>query len=177
MNILRSLALPYLLLAVSAFAADLPGRPNILFILADDIGYGDLSCQGARHARTPNLDRLAAQACRFTNAHSSGQCTDSVNVLPALLGQSARGREHFVAHVGGIRGPFALVSGDWKYITPGGGGYGKAAKGEAKGKAASEPQLYNLASDLAEEKNLAPSQPEKLKAMQDRLAKIRGEPK
>ena len=34
-------------------------KPNIVFILADDIGYGDLSCQGAKHVKTPNLDRLA----------------------------------------------------------------------------------------------------------------------
>lgn len=53
-----------------------PVRPNIVFILADDIGYGDLSCQGAKHAKTPNLDRLAAQGCRFTDAHSpASTCT------------------------------------------------------------------------------------------------------
>jgi arylsulfatase A-like enzyme len=104
----------------------------------------------------------------------AGHCADSVNVLPALLGRSALGREHFVAHVGGTRGPFALLHGDWKYITPGSGGYGKAAKGENKGKAAAEPQLYNLASDLAEAKNLASTQPAKLKEMQELLAKIRG---
>ena len=51
-------------------------KPNIVFILADDIGYGDLSCYGARHAKTPHLDRLAAQGCRFTDAHSpASTCT------------------------------------------------------------------------------------------------------
>ena len=51
-------------------------KPNIVFILADDIGYGDLSCYGAKHAKTPNLDRLASQGCRFTDAHSpSSVCT------------------------------------------------------------------------------------------------------
>jgi arylsulfatase A-like enzyme len=65
---------PFLWLLVSLFPAVAPAaeiaRPNIIFILADDIGYGDLSCQGAKHAKTPNLDRLAAQGCRFTDAHS-----------------------------------------------------------------------------------------------------------
>lgn len=38
-----------------------PNRPNILFILADDMGWGDLSCYGRPDYRTPNLDRLATQ--------------------------------------------------------------------------------------------------------------------
>lgn len=41
--------------------------PNIVLILADDLGYGDLGCYGARGYRTPNLDRLAAQGTRFTS--------------------------------------------------------------------------------------------------------------
>ena len=65
------------LLAMNAAAAEsLVSKPNIVFILADDIGYGDLSCYGAKHAKTPNLDRLASQGCRFTDAHSpSATCT------------------------------------------------------------------------------------------------------
>jgi arylsulfatase A-like enzyme len=121
-----------------------------------------------------HLDMPASFAALVGAKIPAGQCSDSVNVLPALLGRSPQGREDFVAHVGGVNGPFGLVSGDWKYISPGSGGYGKAAKGENKGKAAAEPQLYNLASDPAEEKNLAASQPAKLKAMQELLGKIRG---
>jgi arylsulfatase A-like enzyme len=45
--------------------------PNIVFILADDIGYGDLSCYGATEIQTPNVDRLAAAGVRFMNAHSA----------------------------------------------------------------------------------------------------------
>jgi arylsulfatase A-like enzyme len=51
-------------------------RPNILFILADDMGWGDLSCYGRPDYRTPNLDRLATQGMRFTNAYSAAPvCT------------------------------------------------------------------------------------------------------
>jgi arylsulfatase A-like enzyme len=51
-------------------------RPNILFILADDMGWGDLSCYGRPDYSTPNLDRLAKQGMRFTNAYSAAPvCT------------------------------------------------------------------------------------------------------
>jgi arylsulfatase A-like enzyme len=51
-------------------------RPNVLFILADDLGYGDLSCFGRRDYTTPNLDRLAQQGIRFVNAYSASPvCT------------------------------------------------------------------------------------------------------
>src|SRR6267378_3582007 len=53
-----------------------PHRPNILFILADDLGYGDLSCYGRPDYQTPNLDHLAAQGVRFLNAYSASPvCT------------------------------------------------------------------------------------------------------
>ena len=48
-----------------------PRQPNIVFILADDIGYGDLSCYGATEIKTPNVDRLAASGVRFMNAHAA----------------------------------------------------------------------------------------------------------
>ncbi|HEX2973402.1 MAG TPA: arylsulfatase [Tepidisphaeraceae bacterium] len=51
-------------------AATIPRKPNIIFILADDLGYGDLACYGSPHIQTPNLDRLAAQGTRFTNCYS-----------------------------------------------------------------------------------------------------------
>jgi len=53
-------------------------RPNIIVILADDLGYGDVGCYGASKVKTPNIDKLAAQGCRFTDAHAtSSTCTPS----------------------------------------------------------------------------------------------------
>lgn len=45
--------------------------PNILVILADDLGYGDVSCYGAKHISTPNIDRLAKNGLRFTNGYAT----------------------------------------------------------------------------------------------------------
>jgi arylsulfatase A-like enzyme len=56
--------------------------PNIIFILADDLGYGDLGCYGQKQVKTPNLDRLAADGLRFTNAYAGGTvCAPSRCVL------------------------------------------------------------------------------------------------
>ena len=62
---------------VSATQQVLPSaRPNVIFILADDLGWGDLSCYGRPDYRTPNLDRLASQGTKFTDAYSaSAVCT------------------------------------------------------------------------------------------------------
>ena len=55
-----------------------PRRPNVLFILADDLGWGDLSCYGRPDYRTPNLDRLASEGTRFTQSYSASPvCTPS----------------------------------------------------------------------------------------------------
>ena len=52
--------------------------PNILFLLADDLGYGDLSCFGSTDIETPNLDALAAEGMQLRNFYaSSGVCTPS----------------------------------------------------------------------------------------------------
>lgn len=53
-------------------------RPNVIFIYADDLGYGDLSSYGATQIQTPNIDRLAEKGVQFTNAHTTAStCTPS----------------------------------------------------------------------------------------------------
>lgn len=82
----RTLWLLLLCLAVGRIADAAP--PNVIVILADDIGYGDLGCYGATQVATPNLDRLARQGTRFTDAHSpAAVCTPSRYAL--LTGQYA----------------------------------------------------------------------------------------
>lgn len=51
-------------------AAEGAPKPNVIFILADDLGYGDLGCYGQQQIKTPNLDRLAAEGTRYTQAYA-----------------------------------------------------------------------------------------------------------
>ena len=58
--------------AASAQTKALPDSPNILLILVDDLGYGDLSCQGAaKDIQTPHIDKLLNEGVRFTNFHAN----------------------------------------------------------------------------------------------------------
>jgi arylsulfatase A-like enzyme len=64
--------------AVKQSVAQHEETPNVVLIFADDLGYGDLSCYGATKVHTPNIDRLAAEGKKFTDAHSaSAVCTPS----------------------------------------------------------------------------------------------------
>src|SRR5881396_4268849 len=53
---------------VHASQAERP--PNIIFIMADDLGYGELGCYGQKKIKTPNIDRLAAEGMRFTQCYA-----------------------------------------------------------------------------------------------------------
>ncbi|GIW98582.1 MAG: N-acetylgalactosamine-6-sulfatase [Pirellulaceae bacterium] len=57
----------------SSLQAQAPRRPNMIFIMADDLGYGDLGCYGQEEIATPHIDRLAAEGMRFTNYYAG--CT------------------------------------------------------------------------------------------------------
>ena len=63
-------------------------RPNVVFIYADDIGFGDFSCNGANTIHTPNVDRAAAHGVRFTNAHSAA-ATSTPSRYAMLTGEYA----------------------------------------------------------------------------------------
>lgn len=76
----------------SIVSAEKPERPNIVVIMADDLGWMDLHCQGNKHLDTPSLDRLASQGMRFTNAYAAAPvCTPTraammTGLSPARLG-------------------------------------------------------------------------------------------
>lgn len=62
------------------------GRPNVIYILADDLGYGDLGCYGQKKLKTPNIDRIATEGMRFTD-HYSGNTVCSPSRAVLMTGQ------------------------------------------------------------------------------------------
>ena len=81
----------------------LPERPNIIFIMADDMGYGDLGCYGQKEIRTPNVDRLAGEGTRFTDCYAgSTVCAPSRSVLMTGLHTGHTRVRGNKADVGGV---------------------------------------------------------------------------
>ena len=78
LNRLSLCVMTLLISSLGAFAQSTTQPPNILLILADDMGYGDLRCMGSQHLRTPNLDQLAASGVLCTQAYvASAVCSPS----------------------------------------------------------------------------------------------------
>lgn len=67
---IRALLMVALVAGFASSASAQTKKPNIVFILADDLGYGDVGCYGQKKIKTLNLDRLAAQGMRFTQAYA-----------------------------------------------------------------------------------------------------------
>src|ERR671921_883871 len=69
---MKFLFIVVLLVSMNAalFAQNSHKRPNIIFILADDLGYGDVGCYGQQKIATPNIDALAKQGVKFTQFYS-----------------------------------------------------------------------------------------------------------
>ncbi len=67
----RALIFSGLLTAGTALSDPGVQPPNVVLILADDLGYGDLGCYGATKIQTPNIDRLAREGIRLTDAHTT----------------------------------------------------------------------------------------------------------
>lgn len=90
-HVVRSLVVVAALATLAAFppaARAAPRPPNVVVILSDDVGYGDVGCYGATKVMTPNIDRLASQGLRLTNGYApSATCTPSRYAM--LTGQYA----------------------------------------------------------------------------------------
>jgi arylsulfatase A len=110
-------------------AAVEPSRPNIVLILADDMGYSDIGSYGARNHRTPNLDRMAAEGIRFTDFHVAqpvcsasraalltGCYPNRIGILGALGPNSKRAlnsNETTIAELLKTRGYATAIYGKW----------------------------------------------------------------
>ena len=103
MRLIRLLPLLAASLGVAPATSAAPAPvPNIIFILADDLGYGELGCYGQRLIQTPRLDRLAAEGARFTQFYAgSTVCAPSRSVL--MTGQHL-GRTRVRGNAGGRQG-------------------------------------------------------------------------
>lgn len=105
---------PFLLslsLICSVSAED--SRPNFVFLLVDDLGFGDFGCYGAEFNETPHIDRLASEGMRFTDAYSA--CTVCSPSRAAILTGRYPARLHLTDWIAGHKKPFArLAVPKWK---------------------------------------------------------------
>jgi arylsulfatase A-like enzyme len=104
----------FLLFAISAAAAS---RPNIVLIMADDLGFADLGCYGSE-IETPNLDALAANGLRFTQFYNTAKCHSSrVSLLTGLYcdqaGSASLSRGATIAEALNPAGYFTAMTGKW----------------------------------------------------------------
>lgn len=122
---------------------------------------------GTSDALLGQVDLLASLAALTGRKLPADAAPDSLDVLPALLNRSRRGRDHIVEHADAL----ALIAGDWKVI--------EAAKGPRRNQTGNEtgnepePQLFHLASDPGEKTNVAAANPDKVKELLAWLQRIR----
>jgi len=103
-----------LLVSLSLVASGLaaPQRPNIVFVLVDDMGWTDLGCFGSTYYETPNIDRLASQGMRFTDAYAA--CTVCSPSRASILTGQYPARLHITDWIEGHKRPYAkLRVPDW----------------------------------------------------------------
>jgi arylsulfatase A len=92
-------------------------KPNVIFILIDDMGWTDLSCMGSKFYETPHIDRMAAQGMKFTQAYSA--CTVCSPTRAAFLTGKTPARLHITDWIEGHKRPFAkLKIPDWTMYLP-----------------------------------------------------------
>jgi arylsulfatase A-like enzyme len=98
--LLKSGAAPF---AAGQEARSVPDRPNIVFILIDDLGWSDLGCSGSRYYETPNIDRLAGQGMRFTDAYAAAPVCSPTRA--SILTGKYPARLHLTEVIGAVERP------------------------------------------------------------------------
>jgi hypothetical protein len=127
--------------------------PKIIFILADDMGYGDIGCYGATRIRTPNIDRLATEGILFTDGHcGASTCTPT---RYGLLTGRHNWRTWLKYSALSTSAPLLIEA---ERVIGGGTFSDKYVAA-----------LFNLKEDLTEEENLARAEPRRLSEMSDLL--------
>ncbi len=118
-RITKLLALSACLLLPGQPAVDAatPARPNVLFILMDDLGWADVGCYGSEFYQTPNIDRLAGQGMRFTDAYAACNCCSPTRA--SILTGKYPARLHLTDWIPGSQFPKAkLRPPDWHQELP-----------------------------------------------------------
>lgn len=96
--------------AQASHSNDEDALPNVIFIYADDLGYGDLECYGASNVQTPNVNRLAEHGIRFTNGYAAAS-TSTPSRYSLLTGEYAWRRND----TGIARGDAGMIIKPWQY--------------------------------------------------------------
>jgi arylsulfatase A-like enzyme len=141
-DFLKSLGLAAI--AGRAAFAQAPRKPNIVFIIVDDMGYGDLGCYGSKVLDTPRIDRMAAEGMRFTDAYSG--CTVCAPARSALMTGKHLGHAVVRGNTGGIPMPAAEVTVAEVLKTQGytTGGFGKWGLGDLDTEGVPEKNGFDL---------------------------------
>lgn len=109
--------LPQMVLNANGQSKATPESPNIVFILADDLGYGDISCFGSQFVKTPNIDNLSKTGTTFTQCYA-GSAISSPSRCSLLTGKNTGNttiRDNF-CKAGGIKGKKVSPDGSVSYI-------------------------------------------------------------
>jgi arylsulfatase A-like enzyme len=171
-NVSRSLA-GLLLLALTGPSASAADRPNVIFILADDLGWRDLGCTGSKFYETPNLARLAARGMRFTEAYAA--CPVCSPTRASILTGKYPVRFPITDYIPGNRRERPERPLFWHYPhygNQGGAPCGAMRLGDLKLFKWFEDdrvELYNLRDDPGETRDLAADRPEVATALRQRL--------
>ena len=101
--------------STTQLARSADARPNIVFVLVDDMGYGDLGCMGAKDIRTPSIDRLANEGIKFSDFYSNAPVCSPTRC--GFITGRWQQRVGFEWALGYTADRQRLIDGEWKVIT------------------------------------------------------------